>query len=82
MPIIKQNPKNIKNKRLIKKFTEKEEEIYRKRMKIENYHSWIKKFPKINALTERKLIYYEGFLLLGISIILHRRIFENKHKHK
>lgn len=45
-PLIKQNRKNIKNKKLIRKFNKKQKEIYKKRIIIENYHSWIKKFSK------------------------------------
>jgi hypothetical protein len=56
----------------------KQKEIYKKRIIIENYHSWIKKFPKIKSLYERNIDSYKGLLLLGISIIINRRIVKNK----
>lgn len=73
-PIIIQNRKNIKNKKLIRKLNTKQKKIYNKRVVIENYHSWIKKFLKIKSLYERNIESYRGLLLLGISIIINRRI--------
>lgn len=78
MPIIKQNRRNIKNKKLIRKMNTKQKQIYKKRMIIENYHAWIKKFSKIKSLHERNIENYRGILLVGISIIIHRRIIKNK----
>jgi len=43
-------------------------------MKIGNYHSWIKKFVKIQNLYETNIENYKGLLLLGLSIIVARRI--------
>lgn len=76
--IIKQNRKNIKKKKLIRVFNKKQKKIYNKRIIIENYHSWIKKFQKIKCLYEHNIDYYRGLLLLGISIVIHRRIIKNK----
>jgi hypothetical protein len=53
VPLIVQNRRNIKNKKLIRKMNNKQKEIYKKRTIIENYHSWIKKFSKIKSLYER-----------------------------
>lgn len=77
-PIIKYNKKNTKNEKLMRPFNEKQKKIYKKRNIIENYHSWLKKFIKIKCLYEHKIDYYRGLLLLGISIIIHRRINKNK----
>jgi hypothetical protein len=74
IPLIPQNKKNTKNKKLLRKFNKQEKKVYKKRNIIENYHSWIKKFPKIKCLHEHKIEYYKGLLLLGISIIISRRI--------
>jgi transposase len=74
IPLIPQNRKNIKNKNLLRKFNEKHNKIYKKRNIIENYHSWLKKFKKIKCLYEHKVNYYEGLLLLGLTIIVSRRI--------
>jgi len=73
-PIIIQNKRNIKNKKLIRKFNVKQKKIYNKRIIVENYHSWLKKFSKIKSLHERKIESYMGLLFLSISIIINRRI--------
>lgn len=78
IPIIIQNKRNIKNKKLIRKMNIKQKKIYKKRTIIENYHSWIKKFPKIKSLYERNIDSYKGLLLLGISLIINRRVVKNK----
>ena len=78
IPIIVQNKRNIKNKKLIRKMNNKQKQIYKKRTIIENYHSWIKKFSKIKSLYERNIDYYKGLLLLSISVIINRRIIKNK----
>jgi|SRR5580692_1834524 hypothetical protein len=72
--VIKQNPRRIKKKRLLRPFNESQKTIYRKRMIIENYHSWLKRFIKIKSLNERLIENYMGLLYLGISIIINRRI--------
>ena len=73
-PIIIQNKRNIKNKKLLRSLSAKQKKIYKNRNKIENYHSWIKKFPKIKSLCERNIEYYKGLLFVSISIIINRRI--------
>jgi hypothetical protein len=78
IPIIKQNKRNIKNEKLKRIMNIKQKKIYKKRTIIENYHSWIKKFAKVKSLYERKIKYYKGLLLVGISLIIHRRIIKNK----
>ena len=74
IPLIAQNIRNIKNKKLIRNFSNKEIKIYKNRIKIENYHCWIKKFHKIKNIYERNIHYYKGLLLLAVSIIISRRI--------
>lgn len=78
IPIICQNRRNIKNKKLIRKLNSKQKSIYRNRTIIENYHSWLKRFSKIKCLYERGIESYRGLLLLGISIIINRRITKNQ----
>ncbi len=73
-PIIIQNRRNIKKRKLIRTYSKKSMEIYKKRIKVENYHSWIKKFPNIKFLYEKNINYYKGLLLIGVSIIISRRI--------
>lgn len=78
IPIIIQNRRNIKNKKLIRKLNNKQKKIYKRRTIVENYHSWLKKFSKIKSLYEHNINSYRGLLLLGICIIINRRIVKNK----
>ena len=73
-PIIIQNKRNIKNMKLLRKRNKRQNEIYKKRSIIENYHSWLKKFSKIKLLYERNIYSYRGLVLLGISVLIYRRI--------
>lgn len=77
-PIIIQNRRNIKDKKKLRKLNPKQKKIYKKRTIVENYHSWIKKFPKIKCLYERNIDSYRGLVLLGIAIIINRRIIKVK----
>lgn len=77
-PLISQNIRNTKDRKLIRNFNIKQKNIYKNRIKIENYHSWIKKFHKIKFIGERKIDYYMGLLLLAVSIIMSRRIVNKK----
>ena len=78
IPIIIQNRKNIKDQKKIRKLDAKQKKIYKKRVIIENYHSWIKKFHKVKSLYERNINYYKSAVLLAVSVIIHRRIVTNK----
>ena len=60
--------------KLLRKRNKKQNEIYKKRSIIENYHSWLKKFHKIKLLYERNIYSYRGLVLLGISVLIYRRI--------
>jgi len=56
-PIIKYNKRNTKNKEIIRsnKFTKKEKEIYKRRVIIENFFSWIKNKPvRLGSIAPRK----------------------------
>lgn len=76
--IIIQNKRNILDKNKLRILNEKQKKIYKKRNIIENYHSWIKKFPKIKSLYERNINNYKGLLLIAVSIIINRRTLKNK----
>jgi len=72
-PIIPYNLRNTKNKKLIKKLTSKEKEIYRKRIIVEKYFSWIKTYPKIDKIHEKTKKSYMGLLYLAsIKILINR----------
>ena len=77
-PIICPNNRNTKSRSLIRKLNKTQKKIYKKRIIVENYHSWIKKFPKIKSLHERNIENYKGLLFLAISLIIKRRIVKNE----
>ena len=62
--------KNSKNK----KFSKKEMETYSKRTIVENFFSWVKRYPKINCIYEKSTKSYNGLLLLSISRLMINRI--------
>ena len=68
-PIIAKRKYKNKNKSL-KKY---EIKIYKKRIIVENFFAWLKMFPKINKIYEKKIKSYNGLLLLAISIIVFKR---------
>ena len=73
IPIIAHNKRNTKNKKLIKTLNKKQEKIYKKRIIIENFFSWIKKAPKIKHFYEKTVASYKGLLMLRIAIIIAKR---------
>ena len=62
--------KNRKNRSLKKKYIK----IYHKRIIVENFFSWIKAYPKIDKIYEKSLESYRGLLLLGISMLIYKRL--------
>lgn len=75
-PIIAYNKRNCKNKSTIKKnqLKGKEKEIYKKRMRIESFFSWLKNFPIINQNYQKTIKSYSGLTLFAASIIIAKRI--------
>ncbi len=69
IPIIAHR-RNKKNKRSLKK---NEIKIYKKRIIVENLFAWIKRYPKIDKIYEKKMDAYMGLLLLCVSIIIFKR---------
>lgn len=78
IPIIPQNKRGIKNKKLLRHLNMKQKNILKKRHIVENYFSWIKRMPKIKHLYEKNINSYKGLLLIASSIIISRRILKNK----
>jgi transposase len=74
IPLIPQNRRNIKDPKKIRKMSMRHKKNFKKRHIVENYHAWIKKFRKINYLYETNTENYRGLLLLGISLIVNRRM--------
>jgi len=73
-PIIPKNKRNTKDKTKIRTLNEKEKKIYKQRIKVENYYSWIKKFNKINFIQDKKKDNFMGLLTLVNIIIINRNI--------
>lgn len=75
-PLIKYNKRNTKDKKKIKKnsFNKNESNIYKKRLIVESFNSWIKNYPTINQNYQKSIRSFEGLFSLGCSIIISKRI--------
>ena len=69
-PIILQNKRNIKDPAKIRKLTEKQKKIYKKRTVVENSYSWLKQYPKMNCMYEKRVCNFKGLALFAYSDIL------------
>ena len=74
--IIDYNKRN--SKKVTKKLNTFEKKIYKKRIKVENFYSWLTRFPKMNIIVERSLESFTGLVLLCTSLILENKIKQNK----
>jgi putative transposase len=59
----------VKKKQMGKKL----KEIYKKRIIVEKFFSWIKMNPKIDKMYEKTIKSYEGLLKLACSILIYKR---------
>lgn len=75
-PIIKYNKRNTKDKKKIKEneLKGKSLKIYKKRVIIEHYFSWIKNYPVINQNYQKTVGSYLGLLLLVSSFTIFKKI--------
>ena len=73
-PIIPFNKRNTKDPTKIKHLNEFEMKLYRKRIKIENLFSWIKKNKRISEINEKTIVSYKNFIYLAVSLILFKRL--------
>ena len=74
-PVIWYNRRKTKDKTIIasRKFNKKENKIYKKRIVIENFFSWIYKNRRVNRRYDKKLLNYKSFLYMAfIKLILKR----------
>jgi len=71
--IIPFNKRNTKDKSKIKILNEKENKIYKKRIKVEHFFGIIKRYPKINNVYEKTLDSYLNLVLFVSSMILINR---------
>lgn len=72
--IVPQNKRNIKNKSKIKKLTKKHKNIYKKRIIVENYFSWIKQFSKLTSAYESCMNNYLMLVKLASTVIMFNRM--------
>lgn len=69
-PIIaRRKYKHSKKKSLKRKYIN----LYRKRIIVENFFSWIKSYPKIDKTYEKTLASYNGLLFLAVSMLIYKR---------
>ena len=73
-PIIPFNKRNTKNKTKIKHLSNEDTILYKKRIKIENTFSWIKKNKRITEINEKTRISYINFVYLAIILIISKRL--------
>ena len=62
-----------KTKSNTKSLKKKEIKIYRRRIKVENYFSWMKQNAKVNNIYEKSIKSYVGIIYLCSSIIIYRK---------
>lgn len=76
IPLIKYNKRNERRKHIIKKntFKGKQLKIYKKRMIIESFFSWIKNCPTINQNYQKTIESFNGLLLLCSSFFISKRM--------
>ena len=71
--IIPYNTRNTKDPKKINKLTDKEKQIYKKRIVVENYYSWIKQFSKINFVYESNMTNFLNLVYLASAVIISNR---------
>lgn len=70
-PIIDYNIRNTKDENKIKKLTDKEEIIYKKRCRVENLFCKLKKnYRRCEFVYERHIKNYKGFLFMALFLIV------------
>lgn len=71
--IIPHNKRNTKDPNKIKQLKLKQKYIYKNRIVIENYYSWIKQFPKLMFVFEKSMNNYQQLLYLATSMLIFNR---------
>jgi IS4 transposase len=64
----------MENKTKIKHLSNEDTILYKKRIKIENTFSWIKKNKRITEINEKTRISYINFVYLAIILIISKRL--------
>jgi hypothetical protein len=63
--IVPYNNRRCKDEAKKKTLTKDEKIIYKKRIIIENYFSWMEQYPKISTMNERNIKHYEYLVILA-----------------
>lgn len=72
--IIKPNNRNTKNKIKKRKLNESEEQLYKKRIKVEHTNQKIKAYRRLNYVYEKEIKNYNQFIYLSLNDILIKKI--------
>jgi hypothetical protein len=76
-PIMDVNKRNTKNRILLRKMNtakRKYRKIQNKRLVVENFNSWLHKYPKLDRVIEKSTKSFRGLLLLGCSILVNNKL--------
>jgi len=72
-PIIDYNNRNTKDITKRRYLTPTEEQLYKKRIKVENFYAILTQYPKMNMIVEKTIESFKGvFLLITCNIICKR----------
>ena len=71
--IIPQNKRNIKNKKKLRKINKHHKTVYKKRIVVENYFSWIKQYPKLMSVFETTANNFLSIVKIVSAYILFKR---------
>ena len=72
--IIKPNNRNTKNKSKIRKLNESEEQLYKKRIKIEHTNQKIKAYRRLNFVYDKEIKNYNQFVYLSLNDIMMKNV--------
>ena len=72
--LISPNRRNTKDKNKLNILSKKDKFKFKKRIKVENFFSWLKMYPKINFLYEKTYAAFENIVYFVSAIILYNRI--------
>lgn len=67
-PIIKPNNRRTKDGTKLRYLNKQESTIYNRRVKVEHFFGYIKRYPKVNCVYEKSLKSYEGILSLVFAL--------------
>jgi len=72
--IIKPNNRNTKNELKIRKLNESEEQLYKKRIKIEHTNQKIKAYRRLNFVYDKEIKNYNQFVYLSLNDIIMKNV--------